>query len=514
MVVVLQREGRVGAIRPFDESGVVRAPEGFLAYESRPRSLVEMFETTREEFGSRTALSEPGRESLTYEQLWIDATRLAGGLRALGVQHGDRVAISLVNGIDWVRSFVGTILAGAVVVPVNHRLTADEIGYILSDSGTAFTIDSSSALPFGPPFVERDIDRADPAAIFYTSGTTGRPKGAVLSHRNLLSISESSRRINGYRTDERFVSMVTVPLFHVTGCNAQLMTALETGGTAVLLPRFEVSSYIEAVAAYRATTLVAVPAMFAMALQHEKLASLDTTSVRQVVYGGAPMPPQIIAKLRKAFPGADLGNGYGLTETSSVSTRLPDAYCDGHPESVGMPTPVVEVDLRETDDNGVGELVIRGENVFSGYWGRDDATDAVMDGGWFRTGDVASIDDDGFCQIVDRRKDVIIRGGENVYSVEVENALIAHAPLLEAAVVPVADDVYGERVGAVVVPLAGSHPSAGEILEALRQHLAPYKLPEYIVVSEEGLPRNPGGKVLKRELQSTDWGQIVRLSKT
>ena len=211
------------------------------------------------------------------------------------------------------------------------------------------------------------------------------------------------------------------------------------------------------------------------------------------------------------MPDARLGNGYGLSETSSVSTRLPDDMCGLRPESVGFATPVVELDILEPDATGAGELLIRGENVVKGYWGQPQTwADSTRDG-WFRTGDVCTLDNEGFCTLLDRRKDMIVRGGENVYSVEVENAIIEHPAVLEVAVLPVPDDIMGERVGAVVVLRPGMQVTYEDVLRTAAEKVAPFKLPEYLDIREQLLPRNPGGKVLKRELRDLDWGPRRRL---
>jgi acyl-CoA synthetase (AMP-forming)/AMP-acid ligase II len=234
--------------------------------------------------------------------------------------------------------------------------------------------------------------------------------------------------------------------------------------------------------------------------------------VKWVSYGGAPTPPDVIAKLRASFPNARLGNGFGLTETSSVSTFLPDEYCEKRPETVGFAAPVVEVDLIEVDPtSGVGELLIRGQNIVAGYWNKPQQTAETFVDGWLHTGDLARVDDEGFVQIVDRKKDMVNRGGENVYCVEVENALIQHPDIFEVAVLGVPDTMMGEKVGAVVVPKPGTNPDPSEIRAWAKQHIADFKVPQYIALRPDPLPRNPGGKVLKPVLRKeTEWGEQIR----
>jgi len=509
--MLVDKQGKVGTVRPFDESGITRRADGVLAYIDLDASLVTMLDRARREFSSRQAVVEPGAGSATYAQLWRRATEVAGGLHAAGIARGDRVALSLVNGLDWVVTFFGIVLAGATVVPVNFRLTTDEIGYILDDSGAALHIDDPRAIPTGSPRHVDDVEADELAAIFYTSGTTGRPKGAMTTHRNLLSINETIRRINSFLPDEEIRTLVSVPLFHVTGCNAQLLPALSAGAQTIVLPRFDIGSYVQAIEQHQANLLVAVPAIYAQLIRDQRFIDLDRSHLVRVLYGGAPMAPEIIARLRELMPDARLGNGYGLSETSSVSTRLPDDMCGLRPESVGFATPVVELDILEPDATGAGELLIRGENVVKGYWGQPQTwADSTRDG-WFRTGDVCTLDNEGFCTLLDRRKDMIVRGGENVYSVEVENAIIEHPAVLEVAVLPVPDDIMGERVGAVVVLRPGMQVTYEDVLRTAAEKVAPFKLPEYLDIREQLLPRNPGGKVLKRELRDLDWGPRRRL---
>jgi len=236
------------------------------------------------------------------------------------------------------------------------------------------------------------------------------------------------------------------------------------------------------------------------------------SGVRWCTYGGAPTPPDVIALLRKSFPNARLGNGFGLTETSSVSTFLSDEYCELRPETVGFTAPVVEVDLTEVDQTtGVGELLIRGQNIVAGYWNKPEQTKETFVDGWLHTGDLARVDDDGYVQIVDRKKDMVNRGGENVYCVEVENALIQHPEVFEVAVLGVPDPMMGEKVGAVIVPKPGTNPDPKEIRAWAKEHIADFKVPQFISLRPDPLPRNPGGKVLKPVLRKeTEWGEQLR----
>ncbi|MCX4095658.1 class I adenylate-forming enzyme family protein [Nocardia sp. alder85J] len=496
-------------LRPFDESGVVRRPDGVLAYSDLPPSLVAMLRTSRERYGSRCAVTDLNGASYSYDELWKEAAAVAGGLRAQGIGRGDRVALYRSNDAAWVIAYFAVQMAGGVVVPINTRLSTVERDSICADAGVSASLDSGR-LPTGPAWTVDDLEPTEIAALLYTSGTTGEPKGVIAEHRNIVSISETQGRVTGYRDAVDLVNLISVPLFHVTGCNAQMIATLRAGGTVVIMPKFDVRGFLDAVEQYAVTAAIAVPAIYAMVLADPITSTRDLSTLESALYGGAPMSPALISKLRAALPGCALGNGFGLTETASVSTFLPDQWCDERPETVGFATPVVELDLLEPDEHGVGELLIRGENVSRGYWNRPDLARNFADG-WLHTGDLARIDDQGFCEIVDRRKDMIIRGGENVYCVEVENVLVSHPAVLEAAVVGVPDEVMGERVGAVVVTGPERDIDALGILRHAAERLAKYKLPEFISVTDEQLPRNPGGKVVKARVKDRDWGRIVRL---
>jgi acyl-CoA synthetase (AMP-forming)/AMP-acid ligase II len=494
----------------FDMTGVTRGPDGVKRYDALPANLVQMLRTAVDRQGAAEAVVETGGGMrLSYTELWDRAARVAGGLRALGVGRGDRVAIRLANGIDWVLAFFGAVLADAVVVPVNTRFTEEEAGYVVTDSGARYVFAPGAALPDGGALVVDDQDRAGPAAIFYTSGTTGFPKGAVTSHGNFLSNAESCRRALCVAPDD-LRTLISVPLFHVTGCNSQLLVAMYVGGTAAIMPAFEVGAFLRAIEEERIDTMVTVPAIYWLAINQPAFASTDISAVRSVSYGGAPIAPELVARLAKAFPQARLGNGFGLTETSSMATFLPHEFV-AHADSVGFPAPVCDVRLDAVRPDGTGELLVRGPNVVSGYWNKPEASAAAFAGGWLHSGDLARIDDEGLVYLVDRIKDMINRGGENVYCVEVENALAGAPGVYEAAVLGVPDEMMGEKVGAVIVPAPGGSFDVAAVFDYLGEHLADFKIPQYVAVSTTPLPRNPGGKLLKRKLrEDTDWAAAVR----
>jgi long-chain acyl-CoA synthetase len=496
-------------IHPFDESGIVRAADGIARYQNRPRSLVEMLRISVDKAPNSEAVAEVGGERLTYRNLWDRAARTAGGLRAAGIQPGDRVAIRLGNGADWCVAFWAIQMAGAVAVPVNTRFTESEVEYVVNDSGSKFTFLPGQPLPQGDSLVAENLEQKDVAAIFYTSGTTGFPKGAMTTHEGFLSNIETCRRIGLLPFDGTTRTLVSVPLFHVTGCNSQFLVACEGLGATVIMPSFNVQSFLKLIETERINTLTSVPAVYWLAINQPNFREINTSAIIRVGYGGAPIAPELVGRIIEAFPNARVGNGFGLTECSSVATYLPHEYARSRPETVGFAAPVVDLKLDGLlPGNDVGELLMRGPNVVKGYWNKPRATAETFVDGWLHTGDMARIDGQGFVQIVDRKKDMVNRGGENVYCVEVENALAAHPAVFEVAVVGVPDKMMGEKVGAAVVLKPGVRAETSEIIKFAKERLAEFKVPQYLVLRTETLPRNPGGKLLKKQLrESLEWGK-------
>ncbi len=500
---------------PFDETGVHRGADGVARYSDRPRSLVEMLHASVERDAGASALVEVGGSSITYGELWQRAARVAGGLRGAGVARGERVAIRLGNGIEWALAFFGAQLLGAVVVPVNTRFTEEEVAYVVSDSQAIYTFAPGAQLPDGEGVEGETLEHEDLAAIFYTSGTTGFPKGAMTTHGNFLTNSENIFRCMSVERSEgpSISTLVSVPMFHVTGCNSQLIPAIELGSRIEILSGpLDFDGLLEAVDEHGVNQLVAVPAIYHALVNHPRFGELDVSNVRWVSYGGAPIAESLVARLKQVFPQARLGNGFGLTETSSLTSFLPHEEVEEHPDSVGFAMPVVDLALEEIDPHtGAGELLVRGPNVVRGYWNKPEASAETFAHGWLHTGDIARVDDDGLLYIVDRSKDMINRGGENVYSIEVENALAGAPGVGEAAVVAVPDEMMGEKVGAVIVAAPGQRLDVEAIIAHSRASLADFKVPQYIAVRAEPLPRNPGGKVLKGQLrEQTSWGKPLR----
>jgi long-chain acyl-CoA synthetase len=306
---------------------------------------------------------------------------------------------------------------------------------------------------------------------------------------------------------------VSVPLFHVTGCNSQLIPLLEHGGRVEILSGpLDLDGFFRAVGEHGVNQLTSVPAIYHAVIRHPQFAELDVSNVRWVSYGGAPIAESLVHAIKRAFPNARVGNGFGLTETSSLTSFLPHEDADEHADSVGFAVAVDDIAIDEPDpETGVGELLVRGPNVVSGYWNKPEATAETFVDGWLHTGDLARIDEQGLLYIVDRKKDMINRGGENVYSIEVENALAGAPGVGEAAAVGVPDEMMGEKVGAVIVPAAGEQPDVQQIVAYARERLADFKVPQYVAVRSDPLPRNPSGKVLKKQLrEETEWGKPLR----
>jgi long-chain acyl-CoA synthetase len=500
-----------------------------------------------------------------------------------GIHKGDRVAIAMRNLPEWVMAFWAAISVGAVVVPLNAWWTGPELSYGLLDSGTRLVfVDEEREARIRPHLaelpdlrtvvvtceepapdggrkaatasvVERngfapvpvvpfetvigvpvegvalppvEIDPDDDATIFYTSGTTGRPKGAVGTHRNSVSNLMNLFFISTMGTVRRSGSvadtssgaqnanLLSVPLFHATGCHAVLVSNTAAGGKLVMMHHFNPERALELIERERITIFGGVPTMVMQVIDSPEFASRDTSSVRSISYGGAPAPPDLVRRIKEHFPVGAPANGYGLTETSAVTTMNAGDDYVRKPDSVGLPAPVCDVTVvpeeftgeeppsgQVADPDRTGELWIKGPNVVRGYWNRPDDTALSFTRGWLHTGDVARIDEEGFVHIIDRAKDMIIRGGENVYCVEVEAILFEHPAVGDCAVIGVPHPDLGEEVGAVVVLRPGHDVDANELARYARERIAAFSVPTRFWFRNEPLPRNPAGKALKRELR-------------
>jgi long-chain acyl-CoA synthetase len=476
----------------------------------------------------RPAVRQDGQE-LAYGQLERGSGQAAAMLREAGVGAGDRVALMMPNVLAFPLLFYGALAAGAVVVPMNPLLKGREVAHYLGDSGASVILTWHAAadeaakgaadggLPVirvtepgaqgvlgGRPPLEDWAERADDddAVILYTSGTTGVPKGAELTHANLLRNAEVTATTL-LDTGPGDVIMGCLPLFHSFGLTCGLNAAVLGGACLALLPRFDPGAALEMISREKVTIFEGVPTMYAALLHHPDAARADTSSLRVCVSGGAALPLEILRGFEDTF-GCPILEGYGLSETSPVASfNHPDR--PRKPGSIG--TPVAGVQMRVVDDAGaevppgqVGEVVIRGHNVMKGYWKNPDATAAAIPDGWFRTGDLARVDEDGYFFIVDRKKELIIRGGYNVYPREVEEALYEHPDVAGVAVVGIPHESLGEEVGAAVALKPGASVTPGELQEFARDRVAAYKYPRQVWLVEQ-LPKGPTGKILRREVR-------------
>ncbi|MBF6159785.1 acyl-CoA synthetase [Nocardia cyriacigeorgica] len=491
---------------------------------------------------ARRAASGPDRpaitfdgQTLTYGALLERVDRLAAELVAGGVRPGDRVGYLGLNHPDFLVTLFAASRAGAVFVPLNFRLTAAELGYILGDAGVHTLIaDADRAEIVEPVLAESGVGRSisltarpgwevldellaarepiaeprhpeadDVAVIMYTSGTTGRPKGAMLTHGNLFWNNVNA--LLSFDTLHDDVSLVCAPLFHIGGLNVTTLVSLQKGAHLVLMAAFDPAQALALIAEHKVTTMFGVPAMYLFMAQVPQFATTDLSSVRTFICGGAPVPEALITRYGER--GVPFAQGYGLTETAplalvlstdDVATRIGAA---GH-----KVLPLSDVRLVDLDNNPVpegerGEICVRGPQVMKGYWNNKAATDAVIDAeGWFHTGDIGQADQDGFVYVVDRVKDMVITGGENVYPAEVENVLYRHPAVAEVAVLGLPHEKWGEAVTAVVATQPGASLTLDELREFARGDLAGYKVPLRLELVD-ALPRNASGKVLKYRLR-------------
>ncbi len=464
----------------------------------------------------------------TYSELDEASARVAGMLRQRGFKPGDRAGIMMPNVAEFAVTYYGVLRAGGVVVPMNPLLKRREVAYYLSDSGAGLifawhgfadearggaeyakaetvVVDPTS---FGdllasaaPDHEMSDRDSEDTAVLLYTSGTTGQPKGAELTHANLISNAEVVRTdVVRARPDD--VIFGGLPLFHAFGQTATLNVAVASGACLTLLPRFAPDHALRILADHRVTVLEGVPTMYVALLTQPDRADYDVAALRLCISGGAALPVEVLRGFEKAF-GCAVLEGYGLSETSPVASfNLPDA--DRKPGSIGTPVRGVQMRVVDSDDHElpqgeVGEIVIRGPNVMKGYWHRPEATAEAIRDGWFHTGDLARVDEDGYFYIVDRKKDLIIRGGYNVYPREIEEVLYEHPAVAEAAVIGVPHPALGEEVGAAVALKPGASVTADELRDHVKSQVAAYKYPRHVWILDV-LPKGPTGKIVKREI--------------
>jgi long-chain acyl-CoA synthetase len=499
-----------------------------------------------------------GDRRYTFGEHDAAARAVAQRLSELGVERGDRVALVSANNPEWVITFWACAILGAVLVPLNAWWKTEELEFGLQDSGSkvliadekrlalirprlvelrelehVFVIAPDSDAPVRPfrdllegaqdaPMPETPLDEDDLLAILYTSGTTGQPKGATVSQRQAIANLQNiicSGFVSAMQGDAppeassglQSAALLVVPLFHVTGCLATMVLNYATGGKLVLMPpgRFEPDTAMEVIEREKVTSIGGVPTIMWRIVESPNLDKFDLSSVKRASYGGAPAAPELVERIEQVFPNLrkTLTTAYGLTETASVATAIGGDDYFAHPGSVGRAVPTVELRIVDEQGNDVpprtnGEVWLKGPTVMAhGYWRRPDANAASFSDGWFHTGDIGYVDEEGYLYLVDRAKDMIIRAGENVYCVEVEHVLFDHPDVIDAAVVGVPHKELGEEVKAVVQLKEGATATAEEIRDFCKKHLADFKVPTYIEVRDEPLPRNPAGKVLKNILR-------------
>jgi long-chain acyl-CoA synthetase len=534
-------------------------------YKQRMRSLRELM--AQNALRSDVTFLVQGDRRFTFGECDRIARSVAHSLADLGIERGDRIAIVSANTPEWVFVFWACAILGAVCVPLNAWQKGSELEFALDDcearvvvadrkrleilkpvlpnlpniehvylSGDTPGPDDHGVRPFDvllgdgsdPGMPSTPIEEDDIFAILYTSGTTGRPKGATLTHRQVIAnlsniialglaqmmAGVTNRDRTGNPAEGQDASLLVVPLFHVTGCLATMVVNYATGGKLVLMPvgRFDPDNAMQIIQDERVSSIGGVPTIMWRIIDSPNFDKYDLSSVKRASYGGAPAAPELVERIEQAFPNLrkTLSTAYGLTESASVATALGGDDYFAHPSSCGRPVPTVELEIR--DDRGIevprgdtGEIWLKGPTMMlRGYWNRPDVNADVIVDGWFRTGDIAKQDDEGFVYIVDRAKDMIIRAGENIYCVEIENVLYEYDGVDDAAVVGVPHAVLGEEVKAVVHLRKGAIVTEDELREHCRKHLADFKVPEYIEFRDTPLPRNPAGKILKAALRGGD----------
>jgi acyl-CoA synthetase (AMP-forming)/AMP-acid ligase II len=494
-------------------------------------------------------------ERVSFEASFRASAAIAAELQRRGSGKGDRVALAMMNLPEWPAMFFGISALGAIAVPLNAWWTGPELEYGLADSGAkALLCDRSrhariapqlASLPelkhvivsraetgdrledlIGPPGSWKDLPAIDlpeagvlpddPAAIFYTSGTTGKPKGALGSHRNLMTNILSTGYVTARAALRRGqtppepsprVGLLVIPLFHVTACSASLMGSMVAGNTSIFMRKWDTVEAMEIIQRERVQVTGGVPTIAWQILEHPDRDKYDLSSLELITYGGAPSAPELVKRIWEEF-GALPGNGWGMTETmATVTAHVGEDYLN-RPDSAGPPVPVADLKIVAPDGvtqlptGEVGELWARGPQIVIGYWNKPEATAETFVDGWVRTGDLAKLDEEGFLTLVDRAKDMIIRGGENIYSIEVENVLYQHPAVIDAALIGIPHHSLGEEPAAIVHLAPGAKATEEELKAWVRDRLAIFKTPVRIVFLDHPLPRNANGKILKKDLKA------------
>jgi long-chain acyl-CoA synthetase len=548
---------------PFEVEDITVRGVRMKMWKQAPASFRELMLDGCATYGDRTFLVFED-ERADFHAFRKAAIQLAHALIKLGVRKGDRVALVMSNLPEWPVAFFGAAITGAIVTPLNGWWTGEELEYAFRDSaaklaimdwgryerfeghirncpdlerilvtraqGSLARIASRLEKIIGPTGAWSDLpDRAPPkvklapdddATIFYTSGTTGRPKGALGTHRGPIS----SIIIAGYSGARSYLRrgevppspgphnpqrrmLLSIPFFHVTGCFAMMFRSIYDGAMIAMMRRFDAEQAMKVMERERITAFGGVPTIPWQVIEHPARSRYDLSSVEQVSYGGAPAAPELVARIKQIWPSSEPGTGWGMTETSATFTSHGAEDYQHRPDSCGPAPPICEMKIvdpatsKVLPTGEVGELLAKGPNVVKGYWNNPKATAETFVDGWVRTGDLARLDEEGFCYIVDRAKDMIIRGGENIYCAEVEAILYQHPAVMDAALVPIPHHTLGEEPGAVVALVSGARVSEDELKAFVASRLAAFKVPVKILFMSEPLPRNANGKILKNELK-------------
>jgi len=514
----------------------VTSPAGYgeMVYADRPRNLAELLANTVAQYESLEAIISPDSR-LTYKQFASLVDQVSSGLyHKYGIRKGDRVALMLRNGWEFCVSFFALVKLGAIAVPLNIAYKGEEAAFQLSDSGSIMLIVEPEfrdviteirseigevrniCVTDTEEFLELikekkykavgiQVDEMDSAVIMYTSGTTGRPKGAVLSHKGLIAEAMCVSELLDWRPG-RDKHLCTVPLFHVTGLVMNFCGSVYAGIPVVFMKQFKAADALRVIEQEKITTMIGVPTIMWLMLNVPEFYHYNLSSLRCFAAGGSAAPEELLKACREKLPGLELCPGYGLTEACGMvltTVSLDDAW--SHKGSVGRALPLIETKVVDTSEKELpfgeaGELLVRGCLTFEGYWNNLEATRKTIVDGWVHTGDIAKAEEKGYIHILDRIKDMINRGGEKIWSLEVENVLYRNSKILEAVAVGVPDTIFGEEVKAVVVLKPDEKATIEEIQEFCSQFLAKYKVPKYVEF-RESLPRNPAGKVMKGELK-------------
>jgi long-chain acyl-CoA synthetase len=506
-------------------------------FKDRPKNVVELLEYTVKKFPDREGfISADSR--MTYREFDRIVNRIAAGLEKHGVRRGDHVAVLLGIQLEFPLTFFALMKLGAIVVPLNTRFKGEELAYEISDSESKLLIVDEEYWPFiksvrdqlttveriffngtsvpegtlpfsllrenkEEVFTRAVLSEADAAAIMYTSGTTGKPKGAILHQRGFVLTAMLTADFMQYRPGDKMIGCV--PLFHITGLAMVMLSPIFSGVACVYMKAFKTKDFLETVSREKVTHYTGVINIIWLMINHADFGKYDFSSFRIACFGGSPATEEMVKGIMSKMPHLRMSVGYGLTESFGMVSTTP--YEDVLRKIKGAGKPLCLVDARIVDEEGhelpsgsVGEIMLKGAKIFKGYWKKPEATKETIVDGWVHTGDIGKIDDEGFLYILDRKKDMINRGGEKIYSLEVENVIFNYPKVLETAVVGVPDSVMGEVVKAVVVLKDGETATEEELKQFCTAHLADYKVPKFVEFLK-GLPRNPAGKVIKAELR-------------